>query len=410
MAYDVNYEEQKKSILIVDDEQNILTGLKHLLHKKKRIWNIFYATGGKEALNIMHEKSIDIIIADMRMPVMTGVELLNIVKSQYPGTVRFILSAYSDREMIMRSIGSTHQFLTKPCDSVKFQAAIAKTFALRDKLGNDKIIPIIGDISKLPSLPDYYDDLQRKLKDPDCSVSDVEEIISSDVAMSAKILQLVNSAFFGVPRKIEGMRHALTLLGVEMIQSLVLTIHIFDSFSREDVETFRINKLYTHCVNVALASSRIMSNICDDQFRISNTAIAGMLHDAGKLVLMKKCPDSYRSVMDRSQKEQTSLHMAEQEEYGTSHAEIGAYLLGMWGLPDEIVEAVAYHHSPGENMTREILPLAAVHTANVLEHELIQDGQDAIALKMDTDYLKELALMERLPDFRKLCQELFKTK
>ena len=213
-----------KRILFVDDEPLMLQGLQRMLHGMRNEWDMRFAKSGAEALQMMAASPADVVVSDTRMPVMNGAALLNEVMRSYPKTVRFILSGYADMEMVMQCVGGTHQFLSKPCDSETLRSAVRRAVEMDPLLNNDKVKTLVSQMTKVPSLPSLYFEILKELRSEESSLSKVGEIIAQDPAMTAKMLQLVNSAFFGVRRQLNDPLEAVMHLGLETIKSLVLSI------------------------------------------------------------------------------------------------------------------------------------------------------------------------------------------
>ncbi len=258
-----------KSIIFVDDDPNVLDGIKRMLKFKFKPseWELIFVTSGAEALKQLEAKRIDVIVSDMRMPGMDGVQLLNAVMERYPQTIRFILSGYSDRELIIRSIGSTHQYLSKPCDPELLVNTITRAFALREILQRDSLKQLIAQVKTLPTLPDLYLKVMGELKSPEASIQKIGDLIGRDLAMSAKVLQLVNSAFFGMRRHIENTSQAVSLLGLDVIKSMVLMLQVFEQASGGGGKTAGLSMqwLWSHSFHVAQCSQLIMKKSNPDK-------------------------------------------------------------------------------------------------------------------------------------------------
>ena len=396
----------KLRILFVDDEPKVLQGLQRMLRPMQQEWEMAFSESGKEALEILEKEPFDVVVSDMRMPGMDGAQLLNEVNKRYPKTVRFILSGHSDREMILKSVGPTHQYLTKPSDPEALKAVLKRALALRELLNNEVLKRLISRLKSLPSLPSLYVEVMKELQSPDSSVQKVGKIISQDMGMTAKILQLINSAFFGLPRQISSPEQAVGLLGLDTIRALVLSTHVFSQFDEAKLPGFHLTALWDHCVAVGSCANRIAKSEKAEKKSIDDALTAGLLHDSGKLVLATNLPDLYQEVLYMVDKQETNLLEAEKETFGTTHAEVGAYLLGLWGLPDPIVEAVAFHHHPNKCLSQAFSSLTAVHVANVLDHEERIDVESSSRSKIDLDYLSKLDIVDRLPAWRKACKAL----
>jgi HD-like signal output (HDOD) protein/CheY-like chemotaxis protein len=391
----------KKRIMFVDDETKVLDGLRRMLRDMRKEWDMTFAANANEALASLKEQPCDIIVSDMRMPGKDGVQLLNEVKDLYPATVRFILSGHADKEMIIRSVGPTHQFLTKPCDSALLKKTVSRAFALREVFQGERLMDLIQDTSSLPTLPELYQQLYDVLNSPKSSMLEVAEVISSDVAMTAKILQLVNSAFFSLPAHIEGVAQAVSLLGIETINSIVLTTSVFDKFDETQAAAFKIHDIYNHSIGVGACAGKIIKHQLQDRKTAEEATFAGMVHDLGKLVMINSENETWREAFKKAQNEKRPLFVLEKEALGITHAEIGAYLLGLWGLSDNIVEAVAFHHEPLRSINPDFGVITAVHLANRF-HCLPGSGEAGSV--MDSDYIAHLKLEDKLPDFEAVCR------
>ncbi len=394
----------KKRILFVDDDPNVLQGLRRMLRTMRHEWSMEFAASGRDALEILEQVPFDVVVTDMRMPGMDGAALLTEVMKRYPQIVRIVLSGQSDEDTILRSVGPAHQYLSKPCDADRLKATVGRACALRDLLGDGSLKRLVSQMETLPSLPSTYVELMDVLRSGKASMVEVGEIISKDIGMSAKVLQLVNSAFFGLPRHVSSPTEAAVLLGIDTVKALVLSVHVFSQFDPEKLQSFSIPALQRHSLaTAALAKAIAEAENLDPMFR-DHAFMAGLLHDSGKLILAANLPDRYKAAFAQASEHQVPLHDAERPIFGATHAEVGATLLGLWGLPDAIVEAVAYHHSPAECVGNSFSPLTAVHVADALEHGRQEAGLSASLL--DDEYLDRIGVADRLPVWQNLTQTL----
>jgi putative nucleotidyltransferase with HDIG domain len=393
----------KKQILFVDDDRNVLEGLQRMLRVLRNEWEMYFALSGPEALAIMAARPIDVIVADMRMPGMNGVELLTEVMRRHPGTIRIILSGHADQDLIMKSVRVTHQYLSKPCDAETLKITVMRAVQLRALLAEESLKNLVSQTDSLPSLPTLYFELARELESPEVSIKRVSQIIAQDPAMTAKILQLANSAFFGLRRQVSDSSQAVFYLGVDRIQHLFLFIHLFSHFDPSACGGFSIDDLWKHSVATAVVAKRIAHSERADKKTMEAAFTAGLLHDIGKLMLASQHPHRYRKVMVYAKEHEVPFWEAERELMGASHAEVGAYLLGLWALPDPIVEAVAFHHQPSRLFGKDFCALAALHAANAL----VRNGSDPKEEGIDIEYLAALGLQDRLPAWRCCATELF---
>ncbi len=390
----------KKRILFVDDEQNILDGLRRMLRSRRDEWDIVFASGAREALDMISREPVDVVVSDMRMPVMNGVEFLTEVMRRHPHIIRIILSGHADKELIKRSTGVAHQYLSKPCQAALLLETITKTAAVNETLADDRLKHLISQLGTLPSLPSACAQIVEELKSPEASIRRVSAIISRDPGMTAKILQVVNSAFFGIRRTITSPAEAATYLGLETIQSLVLSVQVFSAFDSTMVSRLSMETIWSHSLQTGRLAKRI-AQLEDAPKQVTEAAFtAGLLHDVGILVLASCIPQSYEEVMARAEQQGASLCVVEREFLGASHEEVGAYLLGLWALPEDIVETAAFHHRPRIRPAAPFNVLTAVHAAAALNAEA-RGGRGAHTRPgLDMEYFGESFLMKRLETWR----------
>jgi putative nucleotidyltransferase with HDIG domain len=356
----------KKHILFVDDDCNILEGLRRMLHGLRNEWDMQFAVSGAEALEIMDAQPIDIIVSDLRMPEMDGAVLMREVTKRHPDSIRIILSGQADSDLIMKAIGATHQFLSKPCDPETLKSIIHRAISLRALLQNGDLKDTISKMDTIPSIPTLYLELTDELQLPEPSVHEIGQIIAKDPGMTAKILQLANSAFFGRRRSISNSTEAVAYLGLDRIRNLLLVSHIFSQFTPPETSSFSIDMLWEHSISTAALAKTIAEEEKAAKDIIEDAFTAGLLHDIGKLMLACKLADKHEEAVNLAKGEDIPLWAAEKQIFSTTHAEIGAYLLGLWGLPDAIVEATAYHHRPMESPNRNFCALTALYAADCL--------------------------------------------
>jgi HD-like signal output (HDOD) protein/CheY-like chemotaxis protein len=356
-----------RRVLFVDDEPRILEGLRRMLHAQRHEWEMAFAPGGEAALALMEASPFDVIVSDMRMPGIDGAKLLAQVRDLYPQVVRIVLSGHTEFSTALQVVPIAHQFLAKPCDAGTLRVAVERACHLKGLLNDDSIRRTVGALRDLPSLPNTYNALTQALANPDASLQKLARIVEQDVGISAKILQLVNSAFFGLAHSIVNIEHAVIYLGINTLRSLVLSLEIFRIFEPKKLPPgFSLENLHTHARLVAHIAARLPV----PKRLLDITMVAGMLHDVGKLILAWKLPERFQKLQEQAAEEHSPLYKVEEREYGFSHAEIGAYLLGLWGLPYIMVEAVALHHAPNRVPHECFDAVSAVHVANLLAREI----------------------------------------
>jgi putative nucleotidyltransferase with HDIG domain len=392
-------------IIFVDDEPNILQGLQRMLRSMRQEWEMQFAGSGQEALAAMEGAPFDVIVSDMRMPGMSGLQLLSEVRKRYPATARIILSGQAEREQILQLAGNTHQYLSKPCEESSLKDAIYRSCAMRDLLDSPQLRRVVSQAQSLPSLPRLYTEIVDAVQSSEMSLSAIGELISQDMAISSKILQLINSAFFGTPRRISNVGEAVSILGIETIKSLVLTEGVFSTFPKDKVGCLGIDALWQHSAGTAsIARSlakeeRLPVNVCQEAFT------AAFLHDVGKLILALNMPDDYAEAIALAETEGQMDWEAETAVLGASHAEVGAYLLSLWGLPATMIDAIAWHHRPEAYPNKGLGAVALVHIANALEHSGGVGRESRLASAIDESYLSALNRGDRFLHWQKtICK------
>ncbi len=400
-------------VLFVDDEQAILDGLRNSLRKERKRWEMTFALGGQQALEHMKQTPADVVITDMRMPGMDGAELLRHIQRDFPAAARIVLSGQAEREAIMRALPVTHQFLHKPCDGETLRAVIEQTHALHKLMQNPALTALVGKLDRIPSVPSTYTELARLAQDPKADSAAFAKVIELDAAVCAKVLQLVNSAYFGLGQKIVSVRAAVTYLGVEIIKSLVLGSSSFSDKAISEVKGFSPERLQQHSLLTALLAKKIVTNpaLADAAFT------AGLLHHIGALVLLHAAPPDYTRAIERARELKGDTATAEREIFGVTHAEVGAYLLGLWGIPFPIVEAVAFHHRPDDVAPEARALVAAVHMASGVVEEMTEaegappsDADIENSARINVKFLREAGLHEAFMKSRAEAEALLEAQ
>ncbi len=387
-------------LLFVDDEPKVLRGIQRLLCDLDCEWDVACASSGQEALTMLAAGAFDVVISDMRMPEMDGAALLTEVRHRHPDVVRIVLSGHSDRQLILSSVSAAHCYLAKPCDPDQLRSVVTRTVALRQVLRSTQLRSLVSRLKSIPSLPQLYQDVVEHLQTDELSLRTLGSIISQDIGMTAKILQMVNSAFFGMPCHVTDPAHAACLLGLEVLKALILTAHIFTELATSAIDGLGLDRLWEHSTQTGAIARRIAAMEGAEPDSRDHAFLAGLLHDTGKLILAVNLPGEYREVLSLSEAGAMSSRDAELQVFGATHAEVGAYLLGIWGLPEAIVEAVAFHHAPQESRINTFAPVTAVHVADAFEHAQREPGAEPRLTLLDYDYLARLQLTDKLSSWQ----------
>jgi HD-like signal output (HDOD) protein len=393
-------------ILFVDDESNVLSGLRRMLRPMRKEWQMTFLADGDSALAAMEAEPFEIIVSDIRMPGMDGIELLSRVRRRWPETVRIALSGHADRDATLTAVTEIHQFLSKPCEPESLRAVLTQAVSLNNLLASRELRQTVARMGTLPSLPALFDEMVSELEKPNASLRQIGETIAQDVGMSAKVLQLVNSAFFGLPHRVDSPVQATVLLGLENIRLLVLSVRVFDQFRGRDLGGLELEAMWDHSVRVARMTKRIALAEAANEAVSQRAFLAGLMHDIGKLVLAVNFPQEYRPIASAAPTQPLAAVTAEREAFGATHGELGAYLIGLWGFSAGILDAIARHHEPTRGTTPNFGILTAVHAANVFARNLEPDIEADGHYKLDARYMRQTGLVKRVPLWREMCIEI----
>jgi HD-like signal output (HDOD) protein/CheY-like chemotaxis protein len=349
-------------ILFVDDEPLILSAIQRSLFDTD--WEIICAESGEEALEILPIEKPDVIVSDMRMPNMNGAELLEKVFALYPDTVRIILSGQSDQKTALQTSFVAHQWLDKPCNQEVLTDTLKRIDTALHELPSKDIKAAVGQASTLPSPPSTFIEIYKLLSTGAANTESVANIIEKDPALTAKMLQLTNSAFFLRGSKITNVNDAIVRLGLDLVNRVVL---LTESYSKTPGDNFlNVGEEQLH----GLIISKLAAQIAPKELK-EPAMLAGLLHEIGKHVLIQAFPgeaDEYMSILKQGYN--SELIVSERKLFHTDHAQIGAYLLFLWGFPAPVVSGVLYHHNIPMLLQRGFGVSATIYIANMLAHEL----------------------------------------
>ena len=403
-----------KRVLFVDDEQNLLNGLKHMLHRMRSSWEMSFASGGQEALELLEaEASFDVVVSDLHMPGMHGAEFLRQVCERFPHMIRIVLSANLSAESLTEAAGVAHQILSKPCDPDHLRNILARAFTLCERMANSTVKEALMQMGTLPSVPVLYWRIMEEINSPEPSVERVAHIVAKDPGMTAKVLKLVNSHTSEKDR-VSNVMYATHMLGLENLKSFVLVAELFNNVSQDNIsEDFDIEGLWQHGLTVGEYARSIAEFETTDKRVIDDSYTAGLLHDIGILILASKLPGEFESVLQHARENGQTLIQAEKQVLGVTHADIGAYLLDLWGLADDIVKGISHHFfpsgDPDEMYAVEsddedcFTPLTAVHAANYFCEEETAADEFGKA-ELDMVYLESIEMDGHVSHWWDLCR------
>ena len=353
-----------KTILFVDDEPDLLESMRARLYKHRRDWSMMFLADAAQAIAACEAHPVDLIVSDIRMPGMDGGQLFGVLKERFPATIRIVLSGYADAAQALRLTSLAHQYVAKPCNSDEIENIIARCFLLRELLDNESLRRVVGRIGRLPAMPKVYARLQAALTASDVTADDISVIVNTDAAIASKVLQVTNSAFFRLRKPIVRIKDAVTYLGFATIRNLVLSAELFGQWKMPAVLLSHVDP--DHLQRHAQMAARASASLATGKVSPDDAWLAGLVHDIGYWILAQECPDELARALTRARADGRPHWQCEREIIGATHAEIGAYLLGLWGLPYPIVEAVALHHTADAAVSHGFDLLATLAVSHAL--------------------------------------------
>lgn len=385
---------ERRKILFVDDERSMLAGLRRMLRPYRADWELLFAPSGQMALQLMTEET-DVIVVDMVMPDMDGAELLDRVRDEYPACVRVVLSGQADLKASVRAAAVAHTYISKPCSPDEIIDTVKRSCQLHQWLSDPKLRTTLGSVDALPSAPSTCHEINRALALPEVSPIEIADLVAKDPAMTAKVLQLVNSSFFGFPHKMKSARDAVAYLGLDLLSSLVTNVAVFRQFKpRTRILGFSVDALQER----SMALNRIIRSIAVEYPELeADASLAGLLCDVGQLALAAHAPGDLAAALAHAKKEGIDPNASAEELGLVPHAAVGAYMLALWGFPDCIVEAVAYHFCPQRFGGDQLRAADIVYIASQIERGST-DWDDA--------YLTRLGLTDAVESWAQLAAEV----
>lgn len=371
---------------------------------KRREWKGSYAVSGDDGLKLLANERFDVVVADMRMPCMKGADFFDRVQREQPNTLRVVLSGHSDMQCLLKtSTTLAHQFLSKPCTSKTLIETLQRLLDMDDILNDKASKSVILRMKSLPVIPEVYYNIQKCLEDSDPDLKRIGRLVEKDVGLSANLLKVVNSPYFGFYERVISPAHAVVLLGIDALKGLILGVKLLGNMESTGVPGYSVEKLWKHSLQTGYFAKAIAESEQMDKEFVESCFVCGMLHDLGKFVLLTELAEAYGPLLELAKIEGGPVNRIEQQELKVGHAEIGAYLLGTWGFKSEIVRGVYRHHSP-INDTKEITIALIVHVADVLQHELAVWNTEYVPTVMEQVLLEDLEWAQRLDAWRDVCK------
>ncbi len=398
----------KKNILFVDDNDNVISGIQRQLRPYRNFWQLFFAKTGQQALELMAAQPIDLIISEIMLPEMRGDELLAKVLEQHPATVRMIFSGYTSEDSLQKALEYAHQYLTKPCSPENLHEAITQVFTIQTCIDNPQIISGLGDINQLPSLPKIYRELNAAIADENTTPRIIADIFAKDPGLSAKLLQLINSPYFGMKRTVSSLSEAINLIGIKRLNNLLLSAHLKAQFPAPDPETtLYMEYIWQDAAKVSELARLIALAENQQEDRPDQAYLGGLLHNLGLLIFLSRGGHKLKTLIEQVKHTDIPIRQLETTIFGFTAPEAATYLLSLWKIPPRIIEAILLQNTPNQTDYDGMNALTAVHVATCLiEHASAQDFQRLFNIELDLAYLERLGKTDRLADWQLLATKV----
>jgi HD-like signal output (HDOD) protein len=392
-----------KSVLFADDDPKLLAGLRRMLRGLRSGWRLEFVADGPQALERLAAAPFDVVVADMRMPGMDGCELLEEVRVRSPRTVRIVLSGQCDREVLLKAVRPAHQFLMKPCDSDTLQGTIVRACQLQNRVPDEHLRQGVLQIISLPMIPAVYEALCVEVDSAEATIERIAGLISQDIGAAVKVLQLVSSGFFGPPQKVLSPQRAVTLLGLETMQALAHLPDVFRPAQGEGLAA-ECRALARHSLEVARIARIIAKKETNNEETAVQAYVAGLMHDVGDLIFLENLWKPTIPAESFLQEIAEGTWDNEPRRRTTPHTILGGYLLGLWGLPDVVIDSAVFHHDPNLSADTAFTPLTAVHVADVLARQQTV-SEYPCEKQLDADYLERIGCARRVGFWEQLLPE-----
>lgn len=392
----------KKQICFAGFGEVELAALEAFFASLGEAWDCVFSPDDASALTALAATRFDAVVANLVPSGIKDLELLKQIAIAHPQTLRLVLGDIADRQLIVNCLGVPHQFISRPWKPSELISVIERGLALDAWLANDNLRSFVPRLGKLPGLPATYFEVLKQAESPHSSVDTIADVIARDPTLTVRLLQMVNSAACGLAQRITSPTDAVSMLGLETVKSLVLCLQLFVQSAPRKAVGLSLDQLWRHSFSVAKLANRILLRCSSNECLIGNAYTAGLLHNIGRIVLATNLSWDYSQVVEAARKRKCSLQEVELDQLGVTSNQVGAYLLGVWGMPLPLLESTALYHAPASATSVEFSLLTIVHIANVLAQE--ENGPfDGLPLPtLDADYLGKLGLPKKTDAWRKL--------
>lgn len=389
--------------MFVETSGEVLKRMKTSLMRTRTDWQILFMADASAALDLICERKVGIVLANFGMDIVSCEEFFNRLRNKAPEVIRIGLLPDQAKENITRSLEYAHECIATHCDISQMETLIARSLYVWEKASlNPRFAKLMSNLHTIPTPPAIYFDIRDELESPTGTVKTVSRIAAKDPAITSKLLKVANSGFYASPSTITDLEDAITLLGMDLVMALVMSAHLYNQLP---IPGLKLDELWKHSIAVAILAKEIAAHAKGSPAIISICTISGLLHDLGQLIFLANMPDTYYPMIRNARGNETKLLELELEEFGIGHPEVGALILSIWNLPEEVVQAIAGHHIRDlQSLSEGSLPTKAVCAAeSILQNHHLHgmtgstnaDGQ-AEASSMFDGLVQWEPLMEKL--------------
>lgn len=394
---------QGRILLLLDDPAE-LAGSAPLAAGLPPGWQLIPCARPADALFQLNQVPFDVVMVDLQGNPLRGVEFLQQVWAVQPPTLRFLLGDSLAPDLMVACALGSHHFLHKPLDPAELRQAIERAGLVESLLAQGEARALVARLRTFPARPSVYFEVLNELRSPRASAAIVGELVARDLAISSKLIQIANSAFFAFEQPVHTLTDAVFMLGLESTASLVLGLEAFSRLDHVQLPCLSTDQIWRHSQTVANAARAIASFMTNQPGLAHEAYTAALLHDLGKLALAANLESPYRQTLEVAQARGIPLWQAERTVFGADHAQAGAYLLALWGLPEGVLRAVGHHHLPSAQMPGKFGADTALHLANFLEHAEAMVQAGAPFPESELNYPEELRIHEHLDTLRRIVR------
>jgi len=395
---------EKPHVIFVDDDKNLQRAQKRMLRSVRDDWDLTFVGSASEALSRMAIHKTDVVVTDMRMPEMDGAELLEKVSRDHPEAIRIVLSGYGEKDSMVRTLATSHQFMDKPCEADLLISNIRRLIQVQNALSNGKLRDLPRTLTKLPGLPLIHHQFIQELEKSSATPETIAEIAETDISLTAKILKLTNSAYFSSASRVTNCLEAVQLLGTDFLRRLATDSTLFELPELDERAIEIIGQLTCRSLGIGKLAANIAAAEGLEHDAQNDALIAGTLAHIGSLLLCINNLTAFLEAQQLADREMLPMAEAEQRLFGTTHAELGAYFLELWGFAPQIVEAVAVHHAPYQASADQFDIVSAVHAAQGLSKisDISQDAPPTNSETLNIEHFQKIGKADRLPTWHTL--------